>query len=280
MSKSIAYNFESSHRGDALISLIMQERDWSKLGWAVVWLVLTVLVIIQGLGYRSEIRDIQKNGITVEGIVTSSFPGFKSRDDAEPPRTDYEFEYNGRTYSGSSELYIPEGESLEVRYLQRDPRKSFAVGHREGFDYYIITSLFMGGFGIFLFMAGYSEETARRVTDKGYKLIEPTPLIRFPIVILGAMSALMLYNAPGDNPYWYYQLLRWLVCGTACLFAYYTYQWQKPWIPWLFGLVAILLNPLVPFHFSRRIWGAIDLVAAIAMLAAAILLVPPVEERK
>ena len=93
------------------------------------------------------------------------------------------------------------------------------------------------------------------------------------------MSAYMLYNAPNANPYWYYQLLRWLVCFTAAIVAYYAYQWQNLWAPWLFGAIAVLFNPIVPFHFDRRAWAMVDVAAAVFMIAAAYFAEPPIPQR-
>jgi hypothetical protein len=247
-------------------------RDWSKLGWAVVWIGWACLAVYRGFEHRREIRQFQASAETTEGVVTSAFPGFKSRDEAEPPEIEYEFEVNGRTYTGSSELYIPEGDPVEVRYSPSNPNENLAVGHRDGFANYMLLAVFMGGFGVWLAMVGYSPETAKRVNTT----LDPSPFLRFPTVILCAASAYMLYNAAFETqPYAYYQILRWLVCGTAAMLAYYSYQWQNPWAPWLFGALAVLFNPFAPIHFERGVWSVIDRIAALIMVVAAFIVKPP-----
>jgi hypothetical protein len=76
-----------------------------------------------------------------------------------------------------------------------------------------------------------------------------TPQKYIPDIIVCAM--LLWAICYEDNPYAYYQLLR-----VACfgVFAYFTFKHieaQKTGWAWVFGIVALIYNPLFPFHFER-----------------------------
>ena len=95
---------------------------------------------------------------------------------------------------------------------------------------------------------------------------------RKPVVILVTVATAMLLGALGRWPYVYYQLLRWIVCGIAAFLAYRSYSWGRHWGLCLFGILAILFNPLVPFHLSRESWRVLDMIAAAGFCIGAVTL--------
>lgn len=82
----------------------------------------------------------------------------------------------------------------------------------------------------------------------------------------------MLVAALADWPYGYYQLLRFVTCGVAAYIAYLAYQRQKMWAAWLFGLIAVLFNPLIPVHLNRGAWAVIDFTCALVFVFCALFL--------
>jgi hypothetical protein len=90
-----------------------------------------------------------------------------------------------------------------------------------------------------------------------------------PHLIPAIIAALMLLGALGSWPYGYYQLLRWVTCGAGIWIAVVAYSWQKVWVTWLFGIIAVLFNPLVPIHLTKEIWQTIDVICAILFIIAA-----------
>ena len=69
-----------------------------------------------------------------------------------------------------------------------------------------------------------------------------------------------------DMPYWYYQLIR--IFGTIG-FAYLAYNDYKNLIkitPYVFGIAAILLNPIAKISFGREMWNVIDVILAVLTL--------------
>lgn len=100
-----------------------------------------------------------------------------------------------------------------------------------------------------------------------------------PHLIPAAIAALMLFGALGYWPYGYYQLLRFVVCGVGAYTAFVAYEWQKLWATWLFGLIAVLFNPLIPMHLPREVWQMIDVTCAFLFVAIAFALRKPKERQ-
>jgi len=89
----------------------------------------------------------------------------------------------------------------------------------------------------------------------------------FPCLI----AAAFLIAALGKWPYGYYLLLRWVTCACAAFTAAATYDGKRaPWT-WLFGVVALLFNPIIPVYLSRQIWQPTDALAALLFLVRAAL---------
>jgi len=83
-------------------------------------------------------------------------------------------------------------------------------------------------------------------TGKSRSLIQ-----KWPHLIPCIIAAIMLLGSLARWPYGYYQLLRFVVCGVSVYVAYVAYKWQKIWATWLFGIIAVLFNPIIPIHLSR-----------------------------
>ncbi len=82
------------------------------------------------------------------------------------------------------------------------------------------------------------------------------------------IAILFLFGALADNPYSYYQFLRWIVLGVGSYSAYLAYNsGRKIWMV-IFGGIALLFNPIIPFYLSRNTWQMIDVVVAILFIIA------------
>jgi hypothetical protein len=93
-----------------------------------------------------------------------------------------------------------------------------------------------------------------------------------PHLIPCIVAATMLFLALGSWPYGYYQLLRFVVCGASIYVSFMAYNWQKTWAVWLFGLIAVLFNPLIPVHLTREFWKPIDGLCGFVFITIAIIL--------
>ena len=82
-------------------------------------------------------------------------------------------------------------------------------------------------------------------------------------LIPAVITALMLFGSLGAWPYGYYQLLRFVVCGSGAYIAIISSDSEKKWLTWLFGIIAFLFNPLIPIHLTREIWQVIDVICAL-----------------
>jgi len=88
------------------------------------------------------------------------------------------------------------------------------------------------------------------------------------------VAILFLLGALADNPYGYYQFLRWIVLGAGGYLAYLAYNLGRQMWVWIFGIIALLFNPIAPFYLQRDTWQAIDIVVAIIFLISIFKLKP------
>ncbi len=79
---------------------------------------------------------------------------------------------------------------------------------------------------------------------------------------------IFLLGALGSWPYSYYQFLRWLVLGIGGYSAYLAYNYEKKIWAIIFGVIAILFNPIIPFYLSKDTWQIIDVVVAIVFFVS------------
>ena len=102
-------------------------------------------------------------------------------------------------------------------------------------------------------------------------------LARRPHLIPSAIAVLVLLLALARWPYVYYQALRWVVCAAAVNVAYRAYKWKRPGTLWAFAVLAVIFNPVNPFHLTREIWRVLNVAGAVLFVATIIwLTVPPV----
>jgi hypothetical protein len=78
------------------------------------------------------------------------------------------------------------------------------------------------------------------------------------------IPAALLIIAILPLPYGYYTLLRLVVTIGASAVAWLDYQETKTAGPWVlvFGMTALLFNPLIPVYLSRNSWFFLDIAAA------------------
>lgn len=77
------------------------------------------------------------------------------------------------------------------------------------------------------------------------------------------LAILFLLGALGSWSYGYYQLLRWVILGAGAYAAYLAYNSGKNLWTWIFGAIAVLFNPILPFYLSKDTWQFIDIIVAI-----------------
>ena len=74
---------------------------------------------------------------------------------------------------------------------------------------------------------------------------------------------LIMLGAFADNPYSYYQFLRWTTAIASFYLAYLAYENKRVSWTWTFVIIGILFNPIVPFYLAREAWQFFNLAVAI-----------------
>ena len=92
-----------------------------------------------------------------------------------------------------------------------------------------------------------------------------------PLFVTYATAILLLLGA-APMPYGYYTLLRLVACVVFALAAFAAQARRYATLPWVFGLMALLFNPVFKVHFPKRLWALIDIAAALLLFATARLL--------
>ena len=76
----------------------------------------------------------------------------------------------------------------------------------------------------------------------------------------------MLFIGVLPLPYGYYMLLRFVACGVFAWAAFITYEKNEEVLPWVFGILAVVFNPLIKIHFPKELWAVIDFCAGLFLL--------------
>jgi hypothetical protein len=80
--------------------------------------------------------------------------------------------------------------------------------------------------------------------------------------ILKIIAILLLLGALSHHSYSYYQILRWFICGLTGYFTYFSYRQNKHAWAWIFGITAVIFNPIAPIYFDRSTWSILDIITA------------------
>jgi hypothetical protein len=89
-----------------------------------------------------------------------------------------------------------------------------------------------------------------------------------PVVIIYITAGLLFIGA-FKLPYGYYMFLRIVAFLVFAFAAYVAYKRQAKILPWIFGLLAILFNPIAIIHLSKGLWSVVDVVAGVFLFAVA-----------
>jgi hypothetical protein len=81
-------------------------------------------------------------------------------------------------------------------------------------------------------------------------------------------AILLLIGIPTGWPYSYYILLRWIICAASIYVAYRFYKSKITGWAWIFGSLALLFNPVLPFYLNKSTWVGIDLISSILYFVA------------
>ncbi len=84
--------------------------------------------------------------------------------------------------------------------------------------------------------------------------------IWIPQVVIIPLLFLALNPA---NPYGYYILLRWISCAVFVYIALQAFTIEKIGWVWVFGITALIYNPIIRVHGTREMWSIINLITIV-----------------
>ena len=92
------------------------------------------------------------------------------------------------------------------------------------------------------------------------------PAMPKPVIYI---CAAMLFVAALPVPvYGYYVLLRIVVTAVFGYAAYIAFSRDENLLPWLYGLVAVVFNPVIPVYLPKEVWVPIDIAAGLFLLVS------------
>ena len=90
--------------------------------------------------------------------------------------------------------------------------------------------------------------------------------LNMPVAII-YITAAMLFIGAAPLPYGYYNLLRLVATIVFIWAAFVAYENENDTLPWVYGGLAMLFNPILKIHLPKELWIIIDIGAAIFLLA-------------
>jgi len=89
-----------------------------------------------------------------------------------------------------------------------------------------------------------------------------------PTAVIYVTSA-MLFLGVAPLPYGYYMPLRLVACGVFAFAAFIAFDRKSKALPWVYGFLALVFNPISKIHFPKEMWAVVDVAAAVLLLATA-----------
>jgi len=80
---------------------------------------------------------------------------------------------------------------------------------------------------------------------------------------------MLLWALNPENPYGYYLLLRIVICVICAFLAFRAFKFGNEIWVWIFGVTAVIYNPIFRIHLTREIWSAVN-IATVMMLAVTV----------
>ncbi len=86
--------------------------------------------------------------------------------------------------------------------------------------------------------------------------------------LIRIISSILLLFAIFNHPYSYYELLRVVVFITSGTGLYFSKKSENNNWAIVFLIIAIVFNPIIPFHFNKGIWSVIDISTSIIIVSS------------
>ena len=85
-------------------------------------------------------------------------------------------------------------------------------------------------------------------------------------VIYIAAGILFMGAAPMHLPFGYYTVLRIVATGVFILAFLVAFNRNKPFLPWVYALLAVTFNPITKVPLSQDLWMIVDIAAGALLL--------------
>ena len=90
--------------------------------------------------------------------------------------------------------------------------------------------------------------------------------INMPVAVI-YIAAAMLFIGAAPLPYGYYMLLRLVATGVFIWAAFIAYERNNEALPWVYGVLSLLFNPLIKIHLPKELWAVVDVGLGVLLLA-------------
>ncbi len=84
--------------------------------------------------------------------------------------------------------------------------------------------------------------------------------------IIKILISFLLLLAVFGLPYAFYIFLRIIVFTSMIFFIFTEYKTIDKWITFIYVILAVLFNPIIPVYLTKEIWFYIDILSAISIL--------------
>jgi hypothetical protein len=71
-------------------------------------------------------------------------------------------------------------------------------------------------------------------------------------------TVMLVLAVTGRHPYGFDTLLRWICCAAFAYSVFIASENKRVPLVWIFGVLAVLFNPILPVHLQRDTWQIID----------------------
>jgi hypothetical protein len=82
-------------------------------------------------------------------------------------------------------------------------------------------------------------------------------------------AVMLVFAAAEKRPDSFYTMLRWICCAVFAYSAVISFQMKRVLWLWIFGVLAVLFNPIFPLGLDRSLWIVADWFSIGAMVIAA-----------
>ena len=83
---------------------------------------------------------------------------------------------------------------------------------------------------------------------------------------------LLLLALNPENPYGYYIFLRWVCCAVFVFLALHALTIEKNGWVWVFGVTALIYNPIIKVYGTREMWSIINIATIVLAVVSIFIL--------